>query len=128
MVFQAYNLFPHLSVPDNCTLAQVLVHGVGAGEAMDRAYEQLTRFGPADKGDAHPDALSGGQQQRVALVRAMCTRPWLLLLDEITAALDPELVGEVLEEGPPDQLFGDPQQSALARSLLAFAGNGSRTA
>ncbi|MGD9959968.1 amino acid ABC transporter ATP-binding protein [Nocardioides sp.] len=97
MVFQAYNLFPHLSVMDNCTLAPVKVHRVGAREARDRALDLLARFGLADKADAHPDALSGGQQQRVALVRALCTQPRLLLLDEITAALDPELVGDVLE-------------------------------
>ncbi|WP_028660779.1 amino acid ABC transporter ATP-binding protein [Nocardioides insulae] len=97
MVFQAYNLFPHLTVLDNCTLAQVKVHGVGRDEARDRAVDLLGRFGLADKAGARPDALSGGQQQRVALVRALCTSPEVLLLDEITAALDPELVGEVLE-------------------------------
>jgi polar amino acid transport system ATP-binding protein len=97
MVFQAYNLFPHLTVLDNCTLAPVKVHGVSRAEAVDRARALLERFGLADKATAHPDALSGGQQQRAALVRALCTQPRLLLLDEITAALDPELVGEVLE-------------------------------
>jgi len=97
MVFQAYNLFPHLTVLANCTLAQVKVHGLRAEEARDRAMDLLGRFGLADKAHVHPDALSGGQQQRVALVRAMCARPRLLLLDEITAALDPELVGEVLD-------------------------------
>ncbi|MBO0841597.1 MAG: amino acid ABC transporter ATP-binding protein [Nocardioides sp.] len=97
MVFQAYNLFPHLSVLDNCTLAQVKVHKAGKQEAEERAFDLLVRFGLADQAKKHPDALSGGQQQRVALVRALCTRPRLLLLDEITAALDPELVGDVLE-------------------------------
>jgi len=97
MVFQAYNLFPHLTVMENCTLAQTKVHKVSKADARDRARDLLARFGLADKASAHPDALSGGQQQRVALVRALCTRPRLLLLDEITAALDPELVGEVLE-------------------------------
>jgi polar amino acid transport system ATP-binding protein len=97
MVFQAYNLFPHLSVLANCTLAPVRVHGTPADEAADRALELLERFGLGDKADAHPDQLSGGQQQRAALVRALCTGPRVLLLDEITAALDPELVGEVLE-------------------------------
>ena len=97
MVFQAYNLFPHLTVLENCTLAPHRVHGVRRGEAEARARELLERFGLADQAAKHPDRLSGGQQQRAALVRAMCTQPTLLLLDEITAALDPELVGEVLE-------------------------------
>ena len=97
MVFQAYNLFPHLTVLDNCTLAPRRVHGVRRAEAEQRAMEMLTRFGLADQAAKHPDRLSGGQQQRAALVRALCTHPTLLLLDEITAALDPELVGEVLE-------------------------------
>ncbi|RNL60640.1 amino acid ABC transporter ATP-binding protein [Nocardioides marmoriginsengisoli] len=97
MVFQAYNLFPHLSVLANCTLAPVRAGGVGRRDAEDRARTLLARFGLADKASVHPDQLSGGQQQRVALVRALCTEPKLLLLDEITAALDPELVGEVLE-------------------------------
>ncbi len=96
MVFQAYNLFPHLTVLDNVTLAPRKVHGVGRAEAEAAARELLDRFGLADQADKHPDRLSGGQQQRVALVRALATRPALLLLDEITAALDPELVGEVL--------------------------------
>jgi polar amino acid transport system ATP-binding protein len=97
MVFQAYNLFPHLTVLDNCTLAPRRVHGVRRGEAEARAHDLLDRFGLADQAAKHPDRLSGGQQQRVALVRALCTEPTLLLLDEITAALDPELVGEVLD-------------------------------
>jgi polar amino acid transport system ATP-binding protein len=96
MVFQAYNLFPHMTVIDNCTLAPRRVHGVPKGEAEHRARELLARFGLADQADKHPDRMSGGQQQRAALVRALCTQPTLLLLDEITAALDPELVGEVL--------------------------------
>ncbi|MGI8523613.1 MAG: amino acid ABC transporter ATP-binding protein [Nocardioides sp.] len=96
MVFQAYNLFPHLSVLDNCTLAPRLVHRVSKTEAEARARDHLERFGLADQADKHPDRMSGGQQQRAALVRALCTEPTLLLLDEITAALDPELVGDVL--------------------------------
>ncbi|GEP36240.1 glutamine ABC transporter ATP-binding protein [Nocardioides szechwanensis] len=96
MVFQAYNLFPHLSVLDNCTLAPRRVHGLSRRAAEDRARELLTTFGLSEHVDKHPDRLSGGQQQRAALVRALCTQPQLLLLDEITAALDPELTGEVL--------------------------------
>jgi polar amino acid transport system ATP-binding protein len=96
MVFQAYNLFPHLTVLDNCTLAPRRVHGVPKAQAEERARELLARFGLADQAEKHPDRMSGGQQQRAALVRALCTQPTLLLLDEITAALDPELVGEVL--------------------------------
>jgi polar amino acid transport system ATP-binding protein len=97
MVFQAYNLFPHLTVLDNCTLAPRKVHGVRRAAAEARALSLLEKFGLADQAAKHPDRLSGGQQQRAALVRALCTNPTLLLLDEITAALDPELVGEVLE-------------------------------
>ena len=96
MVFQAYNLFPHLTVLENCTLAPRRVHGVPRAEAEQRARDLLTRFGLADQAEKHPDRMSGGQQQRAALVRALCTHPTLLLLDEITAALDPELVGDVL--------------------------------
>jgi polar amino acid transport system ATP-binding protein len=96
MVFQAYNLFPHMTVLDNCTLAPRRVHGVRKSEAEARARDLLQRFGLADQADRHPDRMSGGQQQRAALVRALCTQPTLLLLDEITAALDPELVGDVL--------------------------------
>ena len=96
MVFQAYNLFPHLTVLDNCALAPRRVHGLSKKEAESRARELLGRFGLADQADKHPDRMSGGQQQRAALVRALCTQPTLLLLDEITAALDPELVGDVL--------------------------------
>ena len=96
MVFQAYNLFPHLTVLENCTLAPRRVHGVSRSDAEARARALLEQFGLADQAAKHPDRLSGGQQQRAALVRALCTSPTLLLLDEITAALDPELVGEVL--------------------------------
>ena len=97
MVFQAYNLFPHLSVLDNVTLAPRQLRGQRRAEAEAAAQELLERFGLADKATAHPDSISGGQQQRAALVRALAMRPRLLLLDEITSALDPELVGEVLD-------------------------------
>jgi polar amino acid transport system ATP-binding protein len=97
MVFQAYNLFPHMSVLDNITLAPRKVHALGRRDAEDRARTLLDRFGLADKAGEHPDRLSGGQQQRVAVVRALATDPSLVLLDEVTSALDPELVGDVLE-------------------------------
>lgn len=149
MVFQHFNLFPHMSVLQNVALAPMRVGGVPREEAEDRARALLARVGLADKADALPDRLSGGQQQRVAIVRALATGPRALLLDEITSALDPELVAEVLaivrelaeggmtmllathemgfarevsskvcflhqgvllEEGPPEQIFGDPKE------------------
>jgi polar amino acid transport system ATP-binding protein len=97
LVFQAYNLFPHLSALDNVTLAPRKLLGRSRAAADTEAYGLLERFGLADKASSHPDSLSGGQQQRVALVRALAMRPRLLLLDEITSALDPLLVGEVLD-------------------------------
>jgi polar amino acid transport system ATP-binding protein len=96
IVFQAYNLFPHMTVIRNVTLAPREVLGLSATEAEGQATELLRRFGLADKRDDYPDRLSGGQQQRVAIVRALAMRPELMLLDEVTSALDPELVGEVL--------------------------------
>jgi polar amino acid transport system ATP-binding protein len=97
MVFQAFNLFPHMKVLDNVTLAPRVVHRRDRREAEERGRELLARVGLADKADAYPDKLSGGQQQRVAIARALAYDPRLLLLDEITSALDPELVGEVLD-------------------------------
>jgi ABC-type polar amino acid transport system ATPase subunit len=97
IVFQAYNLFPHKTVLSNTKLALERVLGVPADEAAERATEQLGRVGLADKADAYPAQLSGGQQQRVAIARALAMRPRLMLFDEVTSALDPELVGEVLE-------------------------------
>jgi polar amino acid transport system ATP-binding protein len=157
IVFQSFNLFPHMSVLRNVTLAPVKVAGTPASRAEADARELLDRFGLADKAEEYPDRLSGGQQQRVAIVRALAMQPDIMLLDEVTSALDPELVAEVLdvirelagagmtmliathemgfardiatrvcflddgviaEQGPPDQLFGDPQQ-ARTRQFLA---------
>ena len=97
IVFQAYNLFPHMTVIRNVTLAPRKVLKLSAEQADARAMELLARFGLADKRDEFPDRLSGGQQQRAAIVRALAMKPDLLLLDEITSALDPELVAEVLD-------------------------------
>lgn len=97
IVFQAYNLFPHLTVLDNVTLAPIRVHRVPRDEARQRALEMLDRVGLRDKADARPDDLSGGQQQRAAIARALVNSPTVMLLDEVTSALDPELVGEVLD-------------------------------
>ncbi len=96
IVFQAFNLFPHLSVLDNITLAPRKVHKVARAQAEQAALTMLTRVGLADRAQAKPDELSGGQQQRVAIARALVNSPELMLLDEVTSALDPELVGEVL--------------------------------
>ena len=96
MVFQSYNLFPHMSVLRNITLGPTKVRREGKAAAEAEALELLGRFGLADKAGAYPDQLSGGQQQRVAIVRALAMQPELMLLDEVTAALDPVLVGEVL--------------------------------
>jgi polar amino acid transport system ATP-binding protein len=149
IVFQSFNLFPHMSVLENVTLAPVKVLGLARRAAEATAMELLTRIGLQDKALEYPDRLSGGQAQRVAIVRALAMGPRVLLLDEITSALDPELVSEVLnivrdlaadgmtmllathemgfarevsskvcfldagvvlEEGPPEQIFGDPQE------------------
>ena len=149
IVFQSFNLFPHMSVIENVTLSPRKVLGFSRSEARARAMSLLTRIGLEEKANEYPDRLSGGQQQRVAIVRALAMEPKLLLLDEITSALDPELVSEVLnivrdlasqgmtmllathemgfarevaskvcflydgvvhEEGPPDKIFGAPDQ------------------
>jgi polar amino acid transport system ATP-binding protein len=149
MVFQSFNLFPHMSVTDNVAIGPRKVLGVSKTQARREGLELLTRLGLAERADAYPDQLSGGQQQRVAIARSLAMKPDVMLLDEITSALDPELVGEVLdvirglkntgmtilfathemafakeisdkvcflhkgqilEEGPPDQIFGAPRK------------------
>jgi polar amino acid transport system ATP-binding protein len=156
IVFQAFNLFPHMTVLENVTLAPRKVLGLPRKQAADRAHTLLSRIGLDEKASEYPDRLSGGQQQRVAIVRALAMRPRLLLLDEITSALDPELVSEVLdivrelasegmtmllathemafardisskvcfldagvicEEGPPEQIFGEPQNDRTRNFL-----------
>jgi polar amino acid transport system ATP-binding protein len=97
LVFQAYNLFPHRSVIENVILGAVKAQGIPEREARESGQALLERFGLGDRGGDYPDRLSGGQQQRVAIARALLTRPRALLLDEVTSALDPELVGEVLQ-------------------------------
>jgi polar amino acid transport system ATP-binding protein len=119
MVFQAYNLFPHMSVLDNVSLAPRKVLGLGRTEAEARATELLERIGLADKAREYPDRLSGGQQQRVAIVRALAMQPDLLLLDEITSALDPELVAEVLNLIR--ELAGNGMTMLIATHEMSFA-------
>ena len=156
IVFQAYNLFPHMSVLENVTLAPRLALHRGRRESEEQARALLGRFGLSDKVEAYPDHLSGGQQQRVAIVRALAMQPRLMLLDEVTSALDPELVAEVLEvigelaaggmtmviathemgfardiatrvcflddgvileQGPPEQMFGSPREPRTQQFL-----------
>jgi polar amino acid transport system ATP-binding protein len=156
IVFQAYNLFPHMNVLQNVTLAPRLALHQSRGETEEQARVLLGRFGLSDKVEAYPDHLSGGQQQRVAIVRALAMQPRLMLLDEVTSALDPELVAEVLEviqelaargmtmviathemgfardiatrvcfldegvileQGPPEQMFGSPRQPRTQQFL-----------
>jgi len=119
IVFQAYNLFPHKSVLDNIVLAPVKAGGRSRAEAAATAHELLARVGLEDRAGAYPDALSGGQQQRVALVRAIAMRPEVLLLDEITSALDPMLVGEVLDVIR--DLRSDGMTIVMATHEMAFA-------
>ncbi|GAB3603969.1 amino acid ABC transporter ATP-binding protein [Microbacterium aureliae] len=118
-VFQHFNLFPHLSVLGNVTLASRVVHKVPRAAAEKRGLELLDRVGLADKAREHPDRLSGGQQQRVAIARAIATDPEVLLLDEITSALDPELVTEVLELVR--RLAADGTTILMATHEMAFA-------
>jgi polar amino acid transport system ATP-binding protein len=159
IVFQSFNLFPHMSVMQNITLAPIQVLGLSKAEAEDRAMTLLKQIKLEQKALAFPDQLSGGQQQRVAIVRALAMQPVVMLLDEITSALDPELVSEVLnivrdlardgmtmllathemgfakevsskacflyegvvhEEGPPEQIFGDPQKDRTRAFLSSI--------
>lgn len=119
MVFQAYNLFPHMTVLENVMLAPVRVHRVARDQARDEALALLTRFGLREKAEQYPDRLSGGQQQRVALVRSLAVKPRLLLLDEITSALDPVLVNEVL--AVVRDLKADGMTMVLATHEMGFA-------
>jgi polar amino acid transport system ATP-binding protein len=119
MVFQGFNLFPHLSVMENIVLAPLKAHGTPRAEAEARARELLARFGLEDRADTRPDRLSGGQQQRVAIIRALATQPRALLLDEVTSALDPELVGEVL--ALVRDLKADGMTMILATHEMSFA-------
>lgn len=119
MVFQSYNLFPHMSVLDNITLAPVRLGGLPREKARERALELLRRVGLEERADAYPDRLSGGQQQRVAIVRTLAMGPRVLLLDEITSALDPELVAEVL--GIVRDLAAEGMTMLLATHEMGFA-------
>jgi polar amino acid transport system ATP-binding protein len=119
MVFQAFNLFPHMTVLENVMLGPTRAHRVPGSEARERARELLARFGLGGREDQRPDNLSGGQQQRVAIVRALATQPRALLLDEVTSALDPELVGEVL--AVVRDLKADGMTMIIATHEMAFA-------
>lgn len=119
MVFQNFNLFPHMNVLRNVTLAPRKVLGLSADEADDRGHELLRRLGLHDRAGAYPDQLSGGQQQRVAIARSLAMEPEVMLLDEITSALDPELVGEVLDVVR--ELKGNGMTMLLATHEMGFA-------
>jgi polar amino acid transport system ATP-binding protein len=119
IVFQSYNLFPHMTALRNVTLGPRKVLGIGRAEADAAARDLLARFGLADKADAYPDQLSGGQQQRVAMVRALAMEPEIVLLDEVTAALDPVLVGEVL--GVVREMRGLGMTMVIATHEMGFA-------
>ena len=119
MVFQSFNLFPHMSVLDNITLSPIRVHKVSKTQARDEAMTLLRRFDLADKADQYPDRLSGGQQQRVAIIRSIAVKPRLLLLDEVTSAIDPVLVNEVLSIVR--DLKSDGMAMVLATHEMGFA-------
>lgn len=119
IVFQNFNLFPHLSVLENITLAPKIVHGVANASALEQALQLLSRFGLESKAKEYPDRLSGGQQQRVAILRAIATAPEVLLLDEVTSALDPVLVAEVLQLVA--ELRGEGMTMVVATHEMGFA-------
>jgi polar amino acid transport system ATP-binding protein len=119
MVFQSFNLFPHKTVLENITLSPIKVHGKSKDEANTAAIELLKRFDLSDKADQYPDRLSGGQQQRVAIIRSLAVNPRLLLLDEVTSALDPVLVNEVLTAVR--DLKSDGMTMVLATHEMGFA-------
>jgi len=119
IVFQSFNLFPHMTVEQNVTLAPMKVLGLSREEAVSRAAELLDRFGLGEKRADYPDRLSGGQQQRVAIVRALAMRPRLMLLDEVTSALDPELVADVLDVIR--ELAGSGMTMLIATHEMGFA-------
>jgi polar amino acid transport system ATP-binding protein len=119
MVFQSFNLFPHMSVTDNVAIGPRKVLGVPSAVARENALAMLTRLGLAARADAYPDQLSGGQQQRVAIARSLAMNPEVMLLDEITSALDPELVGEVLDVVR--ELKRDGMTMLIATHEMAFA-------
>jgi len=119
MVFQSFNLFPHKTVVENITLSPIKVHGKSKDEANTAAMELLKRFDLSDKADQYPDRLSGGQQQRVAIIRSLAVNPRLLLLDEVTSALDPVLVNEVLSAVR--DLKSDGMTMVLATHEMGFA-------
>ena len=163
MIFQSFNLFPHMSVTDNVSIGPRKVLGTGKATARRDAVAMLTRLGLAERADAYPDQLSGGQQQRVAIARSLAMNPQVMLLDEITSALDPELIGEVLdvvrglkeqgmtmlfathemafareisdrvcflhrgrilEDGPPEQIFGEPTEPRTREFLQRVIDSG----
>ncbi|MDB5848534.1 MAG: amino acid transporter ATP-binding protein [Rhodoferax sp.] len=119
IVFQSYNLFPHLTVQQNITLAPQSVKKLGAAEARTLALEVLQRVGLADKAGAYPEQLSGGQQQRVAIARSLAMQPQLMLFDEVTSALDPQLTGEVLKVM--EKLAAEGMTMILVTHEMAFA-------